>query len=154
MAYRLRRRSRCIDPCDDQYPVADHLLRIVSQAAAVAALSGPQDLLHERAAILHLQRDLFAGILNGCAGLSCGPPEGTFYLLVSCASVIGKRSTDGRKIHTDRGFAAYLLEHADVAVFPGEDFGLSPYIRVSFANSQSTLEEAGRRLKRACEALR
>jgi aspartate aminotransferase len=125
----------------------------VSQAAAVAALSGPQDLLRERAAILRARRDLFAEILNGCAGLSCEPPEGTFYLLVSCAGVIGKRSTDGRKIHTDRDFAAYLLEHADVAVFPGEDFGLSPYIRVSFAHSQSTLGEAGRRLKRACEAL-
>jgi aspartate aminotransferase len=40
-----------------------------------------------------------------------------------------------------------------VAAFPGEDFGLSP-IRVSFANSQATIEEAARRLKRACEALR
>jgi aspartate aminotransferase len=125
----------------------------ISQAAAVAALSGPQDLLRERASVLHAKRDLFAEILNGCAGLSCEPPEGTFYLLVACAGVIGKRSPDGRKIRTDRDFAAYLLEHADVAVFPGEDFGLSPYIRVSFANPQSTIEEAGRRLKRACEVL-
>jgi aspartate aminotransferase len=126
----------------------------VSQAAAVAALSGPQDLLHERASILRARRDLFAGIVNGCTGLSCEPPRGTFYLLVACAGVIGKRSSDGREIRTDRDFAAYLLDHADVAVFPGEDFGLSPYIRVSFANSQSIIEEAGRRLKRACEALR
>jgi aspartate aminotransferase len=126
----------------------------VSQAAAVAALSGPQDLLHERASALRARRDLFAGILNGCAGLSCEPPQGTFYLLVGCAGVIGKRSSDGREIRTDRDFATYLLEYADVAAFPGEDFGLSPYIRVSFANSQSTIEEAGRRLKRACEALR
>jgi aspartate aminotransferase len=125
----------------------------ISQAAAVAALSGPQDLLRERASVLHAKRDLFAEILNDCAGLSCEPPEGTFYLLVACAGVIGKRSPDGRKIRTDRDFAAYLLEHADVAVFPGEDFGLSPYIRVSFANPQSTIEEAGRRLKRACEVL-
>jgi aspartate aminotransferase len=125
----------------------------VGQAAAVAALSGPQDLLHERASILRARRNLFAGILNGCTGLSCEPPQGTFYLMVACAGVIGKRSSDGREIRTDRDFATYLLEHADVAVFPGEDFGLSPYIRVSFANSQSTIEEAGRRLKRACEAL-
>ncbi|SDT07270.1 pyridoxal phosphate-dependent aminotransferase [Bradyrhizobium canariense] len=125
----------------------------ISQAAAVAALSGPQDLLHERASILRTKRDLFAGILNGCAGLSCELPEGTFYLLVCCAGVIGKRATDGREIRTDRDFAAYLLEHADVAVFPGEDFGLSPYIRVSFANAPPTIEEAGRRLKRACAAL-
>jgi aspartate aminotransferase len=39
-------------------------------------------------------------------------------------------------------------------VFPGEDCGLSPYVRVSFANPPALIEEAGRRLKRACEALR
>jgi aspartate aminotransferase len=126
----------------------------ISQAAAVAALNGPQDLLRERALILRGKRDRFAALVNDCSGLACVAPEGTFYLLVACAAVIGKRSPDGRKIRTDRDFAAYLLEHADLAVFPGEDFGLSPYIRVSFANSQSTIEEAGQRLKRACEALR
>jgi aspartate aminotransferase len=126
----------------------------ISQAAAVAALSGPQDLLSERVSVLQAKRDRFAEILNGCIGLSCQPPEGTFYLLVGCAGVIGKRSPDGRMIRTDREFAAYLLENADVAVLPGEDFGLSPYFRVSFANSPSTIEESGRRLKRACEALR
>jgi aspartate aminotransferase len=126
----------------------------ISQAAAVAALNGPQDLLRDRAVVLRAKRDLFAEILNGCAGLSCEPPEGTFYLLVACSGVIGKHAPDGREIRTDRDFTAYLLENADVAVFPGEDFGLSSYIRVSFANPQSTLAEAGRRLKRACEALR
>ena len=91
--------------------------------------------------------------MNGCRGLSCTPPEGTFYLLVSCAGVIGTRAPDGKVISTDRDFAAYLLEQADLVVFPGEDLGLSPYIRLSFANPSSTIEEAGRRLKRACEAL-
>jgi len=65
-----------------------------------------------------------------------------------------KITPDGKPIGTDRDFAAYLLGHADLAVFAGDDFGLSPYIRVTFANSPSTIEEAGRRLKRACEALR
>ena len=75
--------------------------------------------------------------MNDCAGLSCEPPEGTFYLLVACAGVIGKRSPDGKLIATDRDFAAYLLDHADLVVVAGEDFGLSPYIRVSFANPLS-----------------
>ena len=126
----------------------------ISQAAAVAALSGPQDLLSERASVLQAKRDRFAELLNGCIGLSCEPPEGTFYLLVGCAGVIGKRSPGGKMIWTDREFAAYLLESADVVVLPGEDFGLSPYIRVSFSNPSSTIEEAARRLKHACEALR
>ncbi|UGY05920.1 pyridoxal phosphate-dependent aminotransferase [Bradyrhizobium quebecense] len=125
----------------------------ISQAAAVAALDGAQGALAERAAILRARRDRFADLVNGCRGLSCTPPEGTFYLLVSCAGVIGTRAPDGKVISTDRNFAAYLLEQADLVVFPGEDLGLSPYIRLSFANPSSTIEEAGRRLKRACEAL-
>jgi len=126
----------------------------ISQAAAVAALDGPQELLFERASILRARRNRFAEIVNTCAGLSCEPPEGAFYLLVACAGVIGKRSPDGKLIETDRDFAAYLLDHADLVVVAGEDFGLSPYIRVSFANPTSTIEEAGRRLQRACDALR
>jgi aspartate aminotransferase len=66
---------------------------------------------------------------------------------------MGKRSTDGREIRTDRDFAAYLLERADLVVVAGEDFGLSPYIRVSFANPYELLKEAGRRLKLACAGL-
>jgi aspartate aminotransferase len=125
----------------------------ISQAAAIAALEGPQDLLRERISILRDRRDRFVGLVNDCAGLNCAAPAGTFYLLVSCAGVIGKHSPDGKKIRNDRDFAAYLLEHADVAVFPGEDFGLSPYIRVSFANPPAIIGEAGLRLRRACEAL-
>jgi aspartate aminotransferase len=125
----------------------------ISQAAAVAALDGPQDLLRERALVLRRRRDRFVTLLNDCAGLTCAAPEGTFYLMVSCAGVIGKSAPEGQTIRSDRDFAAYLLEHADLAVFPGEDLGLSPYIRVSFANSPSTIEEAGQRMKRACEGL-
>ena len=125
----------------------------ISQAAAVVALDGPQDWLRERASVLRGKRDRLVDLVNDCTGLACVAPEGTFYLLVSCAAVIGKHSPDGRQITTDRDFAAYLLEHADLAVLPGEDFGLSPYVRVSFANPQSVLEDAGRRLKRACERL-
>ena len=61
---------------------------------------------------------------------------------------------DGKPIATDRDFAAYLLDHADLVVVAGAHFGLSPYIRITFANPSSTIEEAGRRLQRACEALR
>lgn len=125
----------------------------ISQAAAIAALNGPQELLRQRADVLRAKRDLFAGILNGCAGLSCEPPEGTFYLLVSCAGVIGKRLPNGNKVLTDRDFAGYLLDHADLVVLPGEDLGLSPYFRVSFANPRSAIEAAGQRLRHACEAL-
>jgi aspartate aminotransferase len=125
----------------------------ISQAAALAALTGPQDLLAERAALLAQRRDAFVDLINDCDGLTATIPQGTFYLLVSCAGVIGKRAPDGREIKTDREFAAYLLDTADVAVFPGEDCGLSPYIRVSFAGALAAIAEAGRRIRKACAEL-
>jgi aspartate aminotransferase len=125
----------------------------ISQAAACAALTGPQDVVCERAAMLRTRRDFFVETINACNGLSCRPPEGTFYLMVSCAGVIGARLEADREIRTDRDFAAYLLEQADLVVVAGEDFGLSPYIRVSFANPLDILQEAGRRLQRACAEL-
>jgi aspartate aminotransferase len=126
----------------------------IGQAAAVAALNGPQDLLRQRASILRDRRDHFVALVNDCPGLKCTAPEATFYLIVSCAGVIGKRAPGGMAITNDRDFAAYLLQSADLVVFPGEDFGMSPAIRVSFANPLALIADAGRRLKRACEALR
>ena len=126
----------------------------IGQAAAVAALDGPQDLLRQRASILRDRRDRFVSLVNECPGLACTAPEATFYLMVSCAGVIGKRRPDGTVIADDRDFAAYLLQSADLVVFAGEDFGMSPAIRVSFANPLALIAEAGRRLKQACEALR
>jgi aspartate aminotransferase len=126
----------------------------IGQAAAVAALNGPQDLVRQRASILRDRRDRFVSLVNDCDGLACTAPEATFYLIVSCAGVIGKRTPDGMEIASDRDFAAYLLKSADLVVFPGEDFGISPAIRVSFANPLALIAEAGRRLKKACAALR
>jgi aspartate aminotransferase len=126
----------------------------VGQAAALAALTGPQDLVAERAAVLAIRRDAFVSRLNRSPGLSCVLPEGAFYVFVSCAGVIGKRLPDGRVIETDRDVAAYLLDAADTAVVPGEDCGLSPYFRGSIALPPERLAEAGTRIERACAALR
>ncbi len=126
----------------------------ISQAAAIAALNGPQDLLRERAVILEQRRDVFVDLLNRCEGLSCPRPDGTFFLLASCAGVIGKRAPGGQIIGSDRDFTSYLLDAVDVVVFPGSDCGLSPYIRVSCANSLDIIAEAGRRIARACAELR
>jgi len=125
----------------------------ISQAAALAALTGPQALLAERADVLAERRDAFVRLLSRCEGLACAAPEGTFYLFASCAGVIGRRTPDGRTIETDRDFAAYLLDNVDVAVVPGADLGLSPYVRMSFANPHAVLDDAARRIERACAAL-
>jgi aspartate aminotransferase len=92
-------------------------------------------------------------LLNDCPGLACPIPDGTFNLLVSCAGVIGQRMPDGRRIATDRDFAAYLLEAADIVALPGADCGLSPFIRISLAHPMDVLTKAARRIARAAAAL-
>jgi aspartate aminotransferase len=67
---------------------------------------------------------------------------------------MGKRTPEGKVMGSDQDFAAYLLESAGVATVPGTAFGLSPHFRLSFASSTELLEEACRRIGRACAALR
>lgn len=125
----------------------------VSQAAAVAALTGPLDFLAERNAIFKERRDLCLAAFNSIDGLSCLKPNGAFYLFPSCAGMIGRRCPDGSVIDSDLDFASYLLAAANVAVVPGSAFGLAPYFRISFATATERLEEACRRIATACAAL-
>ena len=92
--------------------------------------------------------------LNDCEGLSCATPEGAFYVYPSCAGVIGKSSPKGALISSDKDFATALLEEEQVAVVFGEAFGLSPAFRISYATSTEALEEAMKRIKRFCAALK
>jgi aspartate aminotransferase len=125
----------------------------VSQAAAVEALNGPQDFIAAHNEVFKARRDLVAAALNQCPGLTCQTPEGAFYVYPSCAGTIGKTTPDGKVIETDTDFVSYLLEAEGVAAVQGEAFGLSPYFRISYATSTEALEEACRRIKRACDAL-
>ncbi len=125
----------------------------ISQAAAVEALNGPQDFIAERAAVFKQRRDLVVAMLNDCPGLHCATPEGAFYVYPSCAGCIGKKTPEGKKIETDEDFVTYLLESVGVAAVQGEAFGLSPHFRVSYATSTEALQEACKRIKKACEAL-
>ncbi len=125
----------------------------IAQAAAVAALDGPQGFIVEHTEIFKERRDLVVGMLNQAEGLSCPTPEGAFYVYPSCAGAIGKTTPGGKTIETDADFVAYLLESEGVATVHGEAFGLSPHFRVSYATATEKLEEACRRIQRACAAL-
>ncbi|MBK8907296.1 MAG: pyridoxal phosphate-dependent aminotransferase [Rhodospirillales bacterium] len=125
----------------------------ISQAAAVAALNGPQDFIAANNAVFKERRDLVVAMLNQADGLHCPTPEGAFYVYPSCAGVIGKRMPDGRPIASDDDFVTYLLGAEGVAAVQGSAFGLSPHFRVSYATSTAALEEACRRIQRACAAL-
>ena len=126
----------------------------ITQAATVEALNGPQDFLDEHTEVFKGRRDLVVGMLNQATGLSCRSPEGAFYVYPSCAGIIGKRTPGGLVIGSDTDFATYLLAAEEVAVVQGAAFGLSPYFRISYATSSALLEEACRRIQRACATLR
>jgi aspartate aminotransferase len=125
----------------------------ISQAATVAALSGPQDFIPRRAEVFRQRRNLIADLLNEAPGLRCHRPEGAFYVYPSCAGVIGQRTPDGVELTDSESFARYLLEREGVAVVHGTAFGMDPYFRISYATATELLEEAGRRIIRACQAL-
>ena len=124
----------------------------VSQAAAVAALNGPMDIVHKRCAEFQARRDFIVPRLDAIPGLGCDSPHGAFYVYVSCAGWIGKRTPKGAVIENDADVTAHLLE-CGVAVPNGAGYGLSPYFRVSFASSMQNLEEACRRIAAAGEKL-
>ena len=125
----------------------------VSQAAAIEALNGPQDFIAPNALIFKQRRDLVVAALNKIPGLHCPTPEGAFYVYPSCAGLIGKRTPQGEAIKSDEDFVKYLLAAEGVAVVHGDAFGLAPHFRISYATSTEILEEAMRRIARACLAL-
>ena len=125
----------------------------ISQAAAAAALGGPQEFIAKHNAVFKERRDLVVGMLNKAKGLSCHKPEGAFYVYPSCAGAIGKRTPDGKRIETDEDFVTYLLDAEGVAAVQGTAFGLSPYFRISYATSTEALKDACTRIQRACAKL-
>ena len=121
----------------------------ISQAAAVEALNGPQDIVRDHCRSFQTRRDLVVSALNGISGITCRVPEGAFYTFASCAGLIGKKKPDDGIIESDTAFAEYLLRAVGVAVVPGSAFGLAPYFRISYATSTAELEEACRRIAAA-----
>lgn len=124
----------------------------VSQAAAVAALNGPQDIVRERCAELEARRNALVPRLDAIPGLACTPPHGAFYVYVSCAGWIGRARPQGGRLESDADVTAYLLD-AGVALPNGAGYGLSPYFRVSFASSPANLHEACARIEAAARTL-
>jgi aspartate aminotransferase len=126
----------------------------VGQAAAAAALDGPQDLVGERAAIYRRRRDLVVEALNKIPGISCHKPEGAFYVYPNIAGCIGRTTAGGKRIETDEDFTLALLDEGHVAVVHGAAFGMSPYIRISYATDDASLAEACTRIANFVAGLR
>jgi aspartate aminotransferase len=125
----------------------------VGQAAAAAALDGPQDGVAEQVAAYKRRRDLVVESLNTCRGITCHKPEGAFYVFPGIAGCLGTWSEGGRRIDTDEDFSLALLEEQQVGVVHGAAFGMSPYLRISYATDDASLAEACRRIFRFCAGL-
>ncbi|WP_097461871.1 pyridoxal phosphate-dependent aminotransferase [Mangrovitalea sediminis] len=114
----------------------------VSQAAAQAALDGPQECVGEMVKAFRKRHDWLVNALNDLPGVSCAAGDGTFYVFPSVQAAI--EATPG--VSNDVEMAEYLLAEAGVAVVPGSAFGTPGHVRLSFATSMENLEKAIERI--------
>lgn len=119
----------------------------VSQVAAEAALDGNQGIVAAMTSAYRERHDFVVAALNELPGFRCRPGEGTFYAFPEVTAAM-----QALKIENDVDFVEYLLNAADVALVPGSAFGAPGYLRLSFACSMETLQEAIQRIKRALSA--
>lgn len=117
----------------------------ISQAAAEAALNGPQECVQEMVQAFRKRHDWLVEALNSLPGVDCIPGDGTFYAFPSFQGVID--ATDG--VSNDVELAEHLLSTAGVAMVPGSAFGTPGFMRLSFATSMDNLEKAVERLRKA-----
>ena len=117
----------------------------VAQAAALAALSGPLDAVHEMHAAFDRRRQTIYTMLNEITGVSCMNPEGAFYAFPSFHEALG-RDIDGVTPTTTAELADLFLEKINVAIVPGEAFSAPGYGRMSYALSDEDLIEGVTRI--------
>lgn len=117
----------------------------ISQAAAVAALDGPQDCVREMVTAFKERHDYLVEALNELPGVECLKGDGTFYVFPRFQDAIDADSS----VNNDVEFAEKLLKEAGVALVPGSAFGAPGHMRLSFATGLDTLKEAVSRLKKA-----
>jgi aspartate aminotransferase len=125
----------------------------IAQAAAAAALSGPQEGVTAMAREFTVRLALVVERLQAIAGVRIMVPEGAFYVFPDVSAFFGRTGPDGR-VGTATELASYLLRHGGLAVVPGEGFGAPAHIRLSYAASRPVLEDGMARLARALGALR
>ena len=118
----------------------------ISQRAAIAALDGNLDAVKEMLAAFDRRRKLIVKMLNEIPGVQCPMPKGAFYVYPSVKGVLGKE-IDGARPTSSAELAALILEKVEVAVVPGEAFGPSGYLRLSYATSDEDIVEGITRIK-------
>ncbi len=126
----------------------------IAQAAAIAALTGPQEETERMRQAFERRRDLVVGMLGKVPGLRCHLPQGAFYAFPDITDCLDRTTPAGTRITNDWDFVLALLSEAGVATVHGSAFMAPGHFRISFAASDATLEEACRRIHRFCGTLR
>jgi aspartate aminotransferase len=116
----------------------------ISQAAAVAALSGDQACITPMVKAFHARSEYVYHALKEIEGIRVSPCDGTFYIF-PCVKDWLQKNRGG--IRDDVMLAEYLLTDAGVAVVPGSAFGAPDHLRISYATSMEELEDAVHRIK-------
>lgn len=119
----------------------------ISQRAAIAALTGPQDEVLAMRDAFDRRRRLAVDELNKITGWIAPTPQGAFYVYSDVTGLLG-REWGGKKIETSLELCDYMLDAAEVALVPGEAFGPSGYVRLSYALGDAQLLEGIQRLQK------
>ncbi|MFM1951480.1 MAG: hypothetical protein RJA33_274 [Actinomycetota bacterium] len=119
----------------------------VSQRAAIAALNGGLDAVHEMGVAFDRRRKLIVDLLNDVPGFECPTPQGAFYVYPSVKGALGK-TIRGKVANTSAELATIILDEVEVAAVPGEAFGPSGYLRFSYATSDEDIVEGIGRIKK------
>jgi aspartate/methionine/tyrosine aminotransferase len=119
----------------------------VSQRAAIAAVSGDLSAVDAMRVAFDRRRRTMVSMLSQIDGVVCPMPQGAFYVYPSVKGVLG-RTIRGRTPQTSAELAELILEEAEVAVVPGEAFGPSGYLRLSYALGDDDLAEGVGRMQR------
>ena len=126
----------------------------IGQAAATAALTGPQDHLNEWLGAYERRRALVGNALSRISLLRVEQPEGAFYHFVGCNELCGTAAPDGKILSSDRDICELLLQSAGVAVVPGSEFGMPGYFRLCFAKSDDDLRLACEKISETVSGLK
>ncbi len=119
----------------------------ISQKAAQAALTGPQEKIEVMRQAFEKRRNYIVERMNAIPGVSCLKPEGAFYVMMNLKDILG-RTIHGVQIQTADDFADVFLKKGLVAVVPGTGFGAPGFVRWSYACSMENIKEGLDRLEK------
>ena len=120
----------------------------ISQAAAVEALAGRQDIVQTMVAEFEKRKTYIVEKLNSITGIRCFEPHGAFYVFPNVSAFFGK-FYEGKQITNSLDFTEFLLDVAKVAVVPGVAFGNDDHVRISYATSMDDIVKGVDRIEEA-----